>query len=79
MLDLEDLDAFPEFRLENSTGLDMALSYSMCNYQQLLLLLRTLSALTAWVLACHEEPYTLFTVPPLERSPYERDRRSERA
>ena len=25
--------------------------------------------LLAWVLACHEDPYTLFTVPPLEKGP----------
>ena len=27
------------------------------------------AALLAWVLACHEDPYTLFTVPPLEKGP----------
>ena len=47
----------------------MKLTCNLINYQQLLVLSRTLIALLAWVLACHEDPYTLFTVPPLEKGP----------
>jgi len=69
-LQLEDPIAFPEFILEESDTLfEMRLSCNLINYQQFLTLSRTLIALLAWVLACHEDPYKLFTVPPLERGP----------
>ena len=48
---------------------EMKLTCNLINYQQFLTLSRTLIALLAWVLACHEDPYTLFTVPPLEKGP----------
>jgi len=69
-LQLEDPMAFPEFILEESETLfEMRLTCNLINYQQFLTLSRTLIALLAWVLACHEDPYTLFTVPPLEKGP----------
>ena len=69
-LQLEDPVAFPEFILEESETLfEMRLTCNLINYQQFLTLSRTLIALLAWVLACHEDPYTLFTVPPLEKGP----------
>ena len=69
-LQLEDPLKFPEFILEESETLfEMRLTCNLINYQQFLTLARTLIALLAWVLACHEDPYTLFTVPPLEKGP----------
>jgi len=69
-LQLEDPVAFPEFILEETGSLfEMRLTCNLINYQQFLTLSRTLIALLAWVLACHEDPYTLFTVPPLEKGP----------
>lgn len=69
-LQLDNATAFPEFILEESESLfEMKLTCNLINYQQLLVLSRTLIALLAWVLACHEDPYTLFTVPPLEKGP----------
>ena len=62
--------AFPEFILEETEALfEMRLTCNLINYQQLLTLSRTLIALLAWGLACPEGPYTLFTVPPLEKGP----------
>ena len=69
-LQLDNATAFPEFILEEAESLfEMKLTCNLINYQQLLVLARTLTALLAWVLACHEDPYTLFTVPPLEKGP----------
>lgn len=69
-LQLDNATAFPEFILEEAESLfEMKLTCNLINYQQLLVLARTLIALLAWVLACHEDPYTLFTVPPLEKGP----------